>query len=99
MVTIPTVKILGADGFIIINKSDYDPQKHQLYEEVGFFEVPFSELKKLPFELRKKELEGMTWQELKLICNYYKLEKTKDESYFDLIPIILEYEYNLEDYE
>lgn len=99
MVAIPTVRILGADGFIIINESDYDPQKHQLYEEAGFFEIPFSELEKLPFDLRKKELEGMTWQELKLICNYYKLTKMKDETYYDLIPSILAHEYNQGDYE
>ena len=28
---IPTVKIAQGDGFLIINESDFDPEKHQLF--------------------------------------------------------------------
>lgn len=32
--SVETVKIKGADDYIIINKSDFDASKHELYDEV-----------------------------------------------------------------
>lgn len=32
MPKIPTVRIVHGDGFLKINESDYDPNKHKLYE-------------------------------------------------------------------
>lgn len=32
MAPIETVRIDGGDSYIVINKSDYDPAKHKLYD-------------------------------------------------------------------
>ncbi len=48
MPKIPTVRILHGDGFLKINESDYDPDKHTIYEG----EVPESK----PLSSRKINL-------------------------------------------
>lgn len=30
---LPTVKVKHRDGFVIMNESDYDPEKHELFSE------------------------------------------------------------------
>lgn len=35
MSDIPTVKVKHEDGYMIINQSDFDSSKHQLYQEAS----------------------------------------------------------------
>lgn len=59
MPKLPTVEIIYGDGFLRINKSDYDPDKHQLYKSkipeskppdtrLNINTADINELKKLP---------------------------------------------------
>jgi len=35
MGSIPTVKVVHGDGYMVINKPDFDPEIHELYDEVA----------------------------------------------------------------
>ena len=81
-------------GYLTINKTDFDPAIHSLYEV-----APTEPLDKTPTQdERQAELEAMSWHKIKKLAGELDpaITETPGAGWDAVIPLILEAEYGTE---
>ena len=98
MTILPTVKVKwpgGDSGYLTINKQDFDPAIHTLYEAKSKPVTPKSSGSNPARAAREAELNGLlpdNWRSVKRIAQELDIEKP-DGGWDEAIPMILDKEF------